>query len=102
MNASPTLGSVGAPLMAPVLMRVRDVMTPLMAPVLMRARDVMTPLMAPGLMQIRNVMTPRPDKSALVAAAACCSPDAPDVYRYLFAIVIQLTCLNLSINTLRL
>ncbi len=87
MNASPTLGSVGAPLMAPVLMRVRDVMTPLMAPV---------------LMQIRNVMTPRPDKSALVAAAACCSPDAPDVYRYLFAIVIQLTCLNLSINTLRL
>ena len=32
MNASPTL-TVGAPLMAPVLMRVRNVMTPLMAPV---------------------------------------------------------------------
>ena len=87
--------------MAPVLMRVRDVMTPFMAPVSIRARDVMTPLMAPVLMQIRNVMTPRPDKSALVAAAAGSSPDTPDVYRYLFTIVIQLTRLNLGVDTLR-
>ena len=74
MNASPTL-TVGAPLMAPVLMRTRNVMTPLMAPV--------------------------SDRSAFVAAATDSSPDAPDVYRDLFAIVIKLTRLNLGVDTLR-
>ena len=95
-------------------------MTPLMAPVLMRIRNVMTPLMVPvvrpmilsrthtyvrqGRINASPTITveaPVADRSAFVAAAAGSSPDAPDVYRYLFTIVIKLTRLNLGVDTLR-
>ena len=73
INASPTL-TVGAPLMAPVLMRVRNVMTPLMAPVLMRVRNVMTPLMVP----VFNARTGRHD--AIDGAHGASDYIAPNAY----------------------
>ena len=143
MNASPTL-TVGAPLMAPVLMRVRNVMTPLMAPVfnarserndaidgahgasdyiapnayirqgrmnasptiIVMTSDYVVPntYVRQGRINASPTITvgaPVADRSAFVAAAAGSSPDAPDVYRYLFTIVIKLTRLNLGVDTLR-
>ena len=80
-------------------------MTPLMAPVV---RPMILSRTHTYVRQGRinasptiTVEAPVADRSAFVAAAAGSSPDAPDVYRYLFTIVIKLTRLNLGVDTLR-